>query len=54
MKIVRYSHNGQSTDVLTMKDAFTALAYAEDRVAQEDAINSGQNQKVLTRFRKPL
>lgn len=50
-EVIRYSFNGVSTEVVTMKDAFDALAYAESKVKQEH--NAGKMQKVLTRFVRP-
>lgn len=50
-EVIRYSFNGVSTEVVTMKDAFDALAYAESKVKQEQ--NAGKMQKVLTRFVRP-
>lgn len=45
---IRYSYNGVSTEVATMKDAFDALAYAESKVKQEQG--GSKQRKILTRF----
>lgn len=50
-EVIRYSFNGVSTEVVTMNDAFKALAYVESKVKQEQ--NAGKMQKVLTRFVRP-
>lgn len=49
--VIRYSYNGVSTEVVSMADAFKALAYAETMVAQESS--RGKNRKILTRFVRP-
>jgi hypothetical protein len=49
--ILRYGYNGTNTEVVSMKDAFDALAWLDNRVRQEQ--NKGRQQRVLTRFRCP-
>lgn len=49
--IFRYGYNGTNTEVVSMKDAFDALAWLENKVRIEQ--NKGKQQRVLTRFRAP-
>lgn len=48
---IRYSFNGVSTEIVTMEDAFKALAWLESKVAQESG--TVKQRKILTRFVSP-
>ena len=52
--VIRYSYGGVSSEVQTMKDAFDARDRIKAAIAQEAALASGKQRRILTRFTRPL
>lgn len=52
-EVIRYSFNGVSTEVQSMRDALDARDRVKALIAQEQALANGSQQKILTRFVRP-
>lgn len=50
---IRYSYAGQSTEVVSLKDALDARDRIKAQILAEQAAESGKNRRVLTKFTTP-
>lgn len=51
--VIRYSYGGAVSEVRTIEDALKARDRIKSELANETAANSGQQRRILTRFRCP-
>lgn len=51
--VIRYSFGGVTTEIRTLQEALDARDRIKSQIANEEAAKSGQQRRILTRFRTP-